>query len=103
MDNSWVLKELKDSRNAKSAFKTGLHGGLIHNFLSAFVFKGKEPWDIRNKVKDSETLQTKFEADTITYPKHDGKLSFDLLENLSKSGTDHDHDQPSHLKVKENL
>lgn len=48
MDNSWTMKELKASRNAKSAFKYGLHGGLVHNFLSAFIFKGKEPWDISN-------------------------------------------------------
>lgn len=54
MDNSWTMKELKASRNAKSAFKYGLHGGLVHNFLSAFIFKGKEPWDISNGKKDSE-------------------------------------------------
>jgi electron-transferring-flavoprotein dehydrogenase len=37
----------------------------------------------------------------IEYPKHDGVLSFDLLTNLTRSGTNHDHDQPSHLKIKE--
>ncbi len=37
----------------------------------------------------------------IEYPKHDRKLTFDLLDNLARSGTNHDHDQPSHLVVKE--
>ena len=37
----------------------------------------------------------------IKYPKHDRKLTFDLLDNLARSGTNHDHDQPSHLVVKE--
>lgn len=36
----------------------------------------------------------------IQYPKHDRKLTFDLLDNLARSGTNHDHDQPSHLVVK---
>lgn len=37
----------------------------------------------------------------IEYPKPDGVLTFDLLENLSRTGTNHDHDQPSHLRVKQ--
>ena len=36
----------------------------------------------------------------LKYPKPDGKLSFDLLTNLQRSGTSHEHDQPAHLKVK---
>jgi len=39
----------------------------------------------------------------IDYPKHDGKLTFDLLTNLTRSGTSHDHDQPSHLVIKDGL
>jgi len=27
-------------------------------------------------------------------------LTFDLLTNLQRSGTNHDHDQPAHLKIK---
>lgn len=37
----------------------------------------------------------------IEYPKPNGVLTFDLLENLSRTGTNHDHDQPSHLRVKQ--
>jgi electron-transferring-flavoprotein dehydrogenase len=39
----------------------------------------------------------------IEYPKPDGKLTFDLLSNLQRSGTNHNHDQPPHLQIKRNL
>jgi len=39
----------------------------------------------------------------IDYPKHDGKLTFDLLENLQRSGTYHNDDQPAHLKIKKGM
>lgn len=36
----------------------------------------------------------------IDYPKPDGVLSFDLLTNLARSGTNHEGDQPAHLRIK---
>jgi electron-transferring-flavoprotein dehydrogenase len=36
----------------------------------------------------------------IEYPKPDGVLSFDILDNLAKSGVNHDDQQPAHLRVK---
>ena len=41
----------------------------------------------------------KYQHKVIDYPKHDGVLTFDLLTNLTRSGTIHEHDQPSHLRV----
>lgn len=38
--------------------------------------------------------------DRDSYPKPDGVLSFDLLSNLARAGTAHEHDQPSHLRIK---
>ena len=35
----------------------------------------------------------------IDYPKPDGILTFDRLTNLSFSGTNHEEDQPVHLKL----
>ena len=37
----------------------------------------------------------------IAYPKADGTLTFDRLTNLSFSATNHEEDQPAHLKVKD--
>ena len=48
---------------------------------------------------DSEKTKPAAECEEIVYPKPDGKLSFELLSNLSRSGTNHE-DQPSHLRIK---
>ncbi|WP_206682709.1 electron transfer flavoprotein-ubiquinone oxidoreductase [Chthonobacter albigriseus] len=37
----------------------------------------------------------------IAYPKPDGKISFDRLSSVFLSNTNHEEDQPSHLKVKD--
>ena len=44
-----------------------------------------------------------FNLQPITYPKHDRKITFDLLDNLARSGTNHEHDQPSHLVIKKGM
>ncbi|CAF5011776.1 unnamed protein product, partial [Rotaria socialis] len=36
----------------------------------------------------------------IQYPKPDNKISFDLLSSVALTNTNHDHDQPSHLTLK---
>ena len=56
------------------------------------ITKGKEPWTFAHKKKDSETTEPKSKHTEIVYPKHDGVLTFDLLTNLTRSGTNHDHD-----------
>ena len=100
--DSWVCKELKESRNIKAGFDKGLWFGLLHGRIISTT-KGKEPWTLTHKVKDSETTQSKDKFKPIEYPKKDGKITFDLLTNLARSGTDHDHDQPSHLKIKKGM
>jgi len=65
--------------------------------------KGKEPWTLAHKTKDSETTLPASRCKEIEYPKPDGKLTFDLLTNLTRSNTNHDHDQPAHLKIKEGM
>ena len=63
--------------------------------VSAFLTGGKEPFNFRAPLPDSETTKPEAECDPIEYPKPDGVLSFDLLANLQRSGTNHDHDQVS--------
>ena len=69
------------------------HTGLIS------ITKGREPWTFRHRKRDSETTKECKICKPIEYPKKDGKITFDLLTNLMRSGTNHEHDQPSHLKV----
>lgn len=84
---SKIYKELHETRNFKGAFKGNLFTGLIHGALSGFLMKGREPWSLRSQKKDSESYTPLKELDKgelKTYPKHDGKLTFDLLENLQR-------------------
>ena len=101
--SSWVAEEMKATRNFKGGFDKGLWAGLVHGGLITHITKGREPWTFAHRKRDSETTETKDKHTEIVYPKPDGKLTFDLLTNLQRSGTNHDHDQPSHLVVKEGL
>lgn len=100
---SWVHDELFASRNFKGGFEKGLYRGLLHSGLTQMITKGGEPWTFAHKKRDSETTEPKDKHKEIVYPKHDGKLTFDLLTNLQRSGTNHDHDQPAHLRIKKGM
>ncbi len=48
---------------------------------------------------DSATLKPAAECTPISYPRPDGKLTFDRLSSVFLSNTNHEEDQPPHLKV----
>ena len=48
---------------------------------------------------DSASLQPAAQFTPIVYPKPDGKLTFDKLSSVFLSNTNHEEDQPPHLKV----
>jgi len=109
MEKSWVYDELKEVRNCHDAFsKWGVGGGLLYTGIAAHITKGKEPWTLSSPVgSNSDGLKTDAKAtkpakefEPIDYPAPDGVLTFDLLTNLQRSGTYHEDDQPSHLKIK---
>ena len=91
---------MKETRNFKNGFKYGLHAGMAHGGLLSLT-KGKEPYTIKgHKHSDSSSYVEASKAKKIEYPKPDGVLTFDLLTNLTRSGTMHDDNQPIHLKIK---
>ena len=45
------------------------------------------------------TLKPAAQCAPIAYPKPDGKLTFDRLSSVFLSNTNHEEDQPAHLKV----
>jgi electron-transferring-flavoprotein dehydrogenase len=49
--------------------------------------------------RDADTLLPARDARPIAYPKPDGKISFDRLSSVFLSNTNHEEDQPVHLKV----
>eukprot|EP00834_Sanchytrium_tribonematis_P000534 NODE_10_length_61504_cov_0.956502.p6 type:complete len:561 gc:universal NODE_10_length_61504_cov_0.956502:21682-23364(+) len=103
-NQSWVGKELYEVRNSRPSFHLGLYAGLLYNGLDLFVlrnlFKGNLPWTFSHGKPDHERLFPANQCPPIDYPKPDGITSFPLLENLARSGTNHNHTQPSHLKLK---
>lgn len=100
LEASWVWSELRDVRNYHPSFQWGLYPGMIYSGLSAFLSKGREPWTLRHATPDSAMTRPAKNFSPIAYPKPDGVLSFDLLSNLTRSGTSHEADQPSHLRIK---
>jgi electron-transferring-flavoprotein dehydrogenase len=99
--NSWIYKELKQVRNIRPSFsKWGLYGGLLYSALDTYILRGKAPWTFKHH-KDHEQTLAKDKCKKIEYPKPDGKYSFDLLSSVYLTGTYHEEDQPSHLKLKD--
>jgi electron-transferring-flavoprotein dehydrogenase len=100
VEKSWIAEELKRVRNCHNAFHYGTLAGVLHAGFSTHVSKGKEPWTLNNTKTDSARTRPAKEFTPIEYPRPDGKLTFDLLSNLQRSGTNHNHDQPAHLRIK---
>lgn len=101
--SSWIADELRGIRNTHASFHWGTLAGLIYTAFSCFISKGNEPWTLYNTISDSKKTNLASKCKPINYPSNDGVISFDLLTNLQRSGTSHDHDQPPHLKIKDGM
>jgi len=102
-EESWVFDELFRSRNFGAALhKFGTFGGGAYNTLEQNIFNGKMFFNLSDNAKDFEQLKQSKYCAKIDYPKYDGVLSFDKLSSVFLSNTNHEEDQPSHLKLKDN-
>jgi electron-transferring-flavoprotein dehydrogenase len=101
-EKSWLYAELKHERNLRPAFaKFGLYGFLLYSGLDTFILRGRAPWTLHHKHKDNETLRKASDAPRIDYPKPDGVLTFDRLSSVFISNTNHEENQPVHLKLRD--
>lgn len=100
---SSIWKELKQVRNMRPSFHSplGIYGGIMYSGLEAYLFRGYTPWTLKHGGKDHETTKPADQFQKIEYPKPDGKISFDILTSVSRTGTNHEEDQPIHLQVKD--
>ena len=99
-----IGRDLKKVRNVKPLWSkfglvASLMGGGADMWLNTFgltlfgtLKHGKNDAQATGKAKDFKP---------IDYPKPDGKLSFDRLTNVAFSFTNHDENQPAHLKLKD--
>ncbi len=99
--NSWVHKELHAARNFRPAFqKWGLIGGTIYGGIDQSL-GGRLPWTLHHGAPDHARLKPKETSKPIDYPKPDGSLSFDKPSSVFISNTNHEEDQPVHLRLKD--
>ncbi|HEU5019367.1 MAG TPA: electron transfer flavoprotein-ubiquinone oxidoreductase [Pseudolabrys sp.] len=107
-DAAWrgsaIGRDLWRVRNAKPLWsKFGTMGGIALGGLDmwtntlGFSLLGT----LGHGKPDYATLKPAAECPPIDYPKPDGKLTFDRLSSVFLSNTNHEEDQPVHLKVKD--
>jgi electron-transferring-flavoprotein dehydrogenase len=100
-EKSWLHDELHRARNFKPWLDKGLMFGSLMFGIDQIIFRGKAPWTLHRKLADHETLKPAAECAPITYPKPDGKLTFDRLSSVYLSNTNHEENQPPHLTLKD--
>ena len=102
--SSTIWSELKEVRNMRPSFHSplGLYGGIMYSGLEAYLFRGRTPWTLKHKTPgDHATTKLASNCPRIEYPKPDNEISFDILTSVSRTGTNHEEDQPVHLQVQD--
>ncbi|MEX0619025.1 MAG: electron transfer flavoprotein-ubiquinone oxidoreductase [Pseudohongiellaceae bacterium] len=100
--NSGLYRELHKTRNFSAGFhKFGFWLGSALVFLEQNIFFGRFPFTFHDKTPDHCQLKPAAECSRISYPKPDGVISFDKMSSVFLSNTNHEEDQPSHLKLKD--
>lgn len=98
--DSWVWTELHQARNFGPAQKKfGNLLGAAFIWLDQNIFGGRLPFTLRSPVPDHATLKPAADCTPIDYPAPDGVVSFDLLSSVYLSSTNHEEDQPVHLRL----
>ena len=100
---SWIWKDLDKVRNVKPALRWGTTLGTLYGGMDMWLndLGLRVPWTMRHKKADHECLRPAAEFQPIQYPKPDGVISFDKLSSVFLSNTNHEEDQPVHLKLRD--
>ena len=100
LKKTWLWEELYEVRNIRPGFRAGLTLGLINAGIDTVLFRGKAPWTLRNH-SDHDALQLAAHCQKIDYPRPDGVVSFDKPSSVFLSNTNHEENQPVHLRLKD--
>ena len=99
-----IGRDLKKVRNVKPLWSkfgliASLMGGGADMWLNTFgmTLFGT----LKHGKTDAAATGKAVDHKKIDYPRPDGKLSFDRLTNVAFSFTNHDENQPAHLKLKD--
>ncbi len=98
-----IASDLKRVRNVKplwSRFGTflGIALGGLDMWVNTLI-PGGFGFTLKHKKPDYATLKRAEDTKPIPYPRPDGVLTFDRLTSVSFSGTNHEENQPVHLKL----
>ena len=100
-----IGRDLYPVRNVKPLWsKFGTYLGIALGGLDMWcntVFKRSPFGTLKHGKPDYATLKPLSAVKPIVYPKPDGKISFDKLSSVFLSATNHEEDQPVHLKLKD--
>ncbi|MBO0797787.1 MAG: electron transfer flavoprotein-ubiquinone oxidoreductase [Blastocatellia bacterium] len=106
--DSSIYKELYQVRNFHQAFRNGRRRGLVEAGLQYLTggwgifgdLKGEAGHEAMRKLHVFDRVP-RFPGDVpqLEPNKPDNKLTFDKVTDVYRSGTEHNEDQPSHLKV----
>ena len=97
---TWLWEELERVRNIRPAFHRGLYAGLAYSAIDTYVLRGRAPWTFHHKP-DHASLKPAAAMPKIAYPKADGVITFDRLSSVFLSNTNHEENQPSHLRLRD--
>ena len=108
-ENSWrdsdIGRDLYPVRNVKPLWtRYGLIAGVGlggFDMWTNALFKGSIFGTLRHGKADSDTLKPISEVTPLAYPKPDGVLTFDKASSVYLSNTNHEEDQPIHLKLRD--
>jgi electron-transferring-flavoprotein dehydrogenase len=100
--DSAIGTDLRKVRNAKPLWSKlgtflGIAAGGLDMWTNTFGFSLLGT--LGHGKRDSDCLKPAAQCKPIAYPKPDGKLTFDRLSSVFLSNTNHEEDQPVHLRV----
>ena len=100
--DSWLYQELHASRNFGAAIHA--YGNVLGGAFNTFeqnILRGKSPFTLRDRKDNYEQLKPASACTPIAYPKPDNVLSFDRLSSVFLTNTNHEEDQPCHLRLQD--
>ena len=100
IESSWLWKELYKVRNIRPSFNKGMWAGMAYSALDTYILRGNAPWTFSHHA-DHSNLKPADKAPKIDYPKPDNVVSFDRNSSVYLSGTNHEENQPVHLRLKD--
>lgn len=89
-EDSWLYRDLQQSRNSKQWFRIKKGGRVLGSIMSSVeqyilpkVFVNSPPWTIHRKKQDHLCLRPAAECPSIKYPAPDGVLTFDIKSSIA--------------------